>query len=95
MNISDVELLRAALDGWTYRRSIIDAQIAEIVERLAAIDKNKGNKQSRQPAAAARPGGKQKRVLSPAARARIAKAQRKRWRNERAAKAAASLKAVA
>ena len=79
----DQQTIQMALAGYQAEKDKIDAKIREIQELL------KGKKA---PAPAARkakaPG---KRVLSPAARARIAAAQKKRWaeHHKRAAAAAA------
>ncbi len=68
-------LLEAALEGLKSQRSRIDQQIAEVEQML-------GRRRSR-PALAATavlPGvPRKRRALSPAARRRIAAAQKKRW----------------
>jgi hypothetical protein len=60
-------LLEAALEGLKNQRSRIDQQIAEVEQML-------GRRRGRPALAATR-----KRELSPAARKRIAAAQKKRW----------------
>ncbi len=78
----DKSILEAALVGLEQQKAEIDAKVAEIRRRLrgAAVV----SKVEAEPAAG---GGRAKRVLSPAARKRIAAATRKRWAAYRAAKA--------
>jgi hypothetical protein len=66
-------LLEAALEGLRNQRSRIDEQIAE-VERMLG---RRGRVASTVPHTVGAPG--KKRQLSPAARKRIAAAQKKRW----------------
>jgi hypothetical protein len=77
----DKSILEAALIGLEQQKAEIDAKAAEIRKRLRGLPA--GSKSEAEPAARA------KRVLSPAARKRIAAATRKRWAEYRAAKAAA------
>jgi hypothetical protein len=85
-NVEDLTTLEMALVGYQIERQKIDDKIREIQAKL------KGKKVA--PAATAAPSGKAvskvKRVLSPAARKRIAAAQKKRWaeHRKRAAQAA-------
>lgn len=72
---NDQETLMMALVGYQAEKQKIDDKISQIEALLH------GNK-SAAPAAAAKQAGK-KRVLSAAARKRIAKAQRKRWAEHR------------
>src|SRR5437763_14273438 len=74
----DKSILEAALIGLEQQKSEIDAKSAEIRKRLRGL-----------PGAAkaeSEPATRAKRVLSPAARKRIAAATRKRWAAYRAAK---------
>ena len=81
----DTSILEAALIGLEQQKSEIDAKVAEIRRRLrGAAGAAKAE------AAPAAMGGRAKRVLSPAARKRIAAATRKRWAAYRAAKATSS-----
>ena len=75
----DDSILRAALVGLEQKKSELDAQIAEIRQQLDGTSATK----------TAPVGGptKKKRVLSPAARRRIAEATRRRWAAYRKAKA--------
>lgn len=82
--ITDLELLAAALAGYQKQLSEIEGKMAELRRRL-------GGKAG---APAAAPEVKKSR-LSEAARARIAAAQRKRWAAARKAAAAATKAAVA
>ncbi len=77
----DLTILRMALIGYQAEKRKIETKIAEIEAQL------KGTHISA--AAPAGTPGKQKRVLSAAARARIAAAQRKRWAEHRKKMAAA------
>jgi len=77
----DKSILEAALIGLEQQKAEIDAKAADIRRRLRGL-----------PGAAkteAEPASRSKRVLSPAARKRIAAATRKRWAAYRAAKATA------
>jgi hypothetical protein len=76
----DKSILEAALIGLEQQKAEIDAKAAEIRKRLRGLPA--GSKSEGEPAVRA------KRVLSPAARKRIAAATRKRWAAYRAAKAA-------
>ena len=79
----DLSTLQMALVGYQLEKQRIENRIQEIQAKL------KG-KAVASPAAAAKPEGS-KRVLSPAARKRIAAAQKKRWAEHR--KRAAQAKA--
>jgi hypothetical protein len=81
----DKSILEAALLGLEQQKTEIDAKTAEIRRRLRGL----GNVAAAKPEAAAPAGVRAKRVLSPAARKRIAAATRKRWAAYRAAKASA------
>ena len=81
----DNSILEAALIGLEQQKAQIDAKMAEIRRRIrtgggAAISES------------AAPGRRAKRVLSPAARKRIADATKKRWALYRAQKAAQATK---
>lgn len=65
-------MLGAALVGLQHRREEIDDKVAELRELIAKLSPGAGGR------AAGRPG-RRSRVLSAAARARIAAAQKKRW----------------
>ncbi len=65
----DVDILKAALAGYEFRRAEIDRKIEEIKRRLG---------QAATPVATIQ-AGRPKRVLSQAARKRIAAAQKRRW----------------
>ena len=68
--VSNSSLLEAALEGLELQRQRIDEQIQQVRSLLA----------KRRPAAATNEtGATRKRQLSPAARKRIAAAQKKRW----------------
>jgi hypothetical protein len=71
--VVDRDVLEAALIGFQHQREQIDAKIAEVRAHLSGAAK-------KEPSAA---GGTKKRVLSSAARKRIAVAQKKRWANAR------------
>jgi hypothetical protein len=77
--LTDPDLLRAALAGY-------QQQLTEIQNKIAEIRKRLGGKA---PASAPVPTEPKPNRLSPAARARIAAAQRRRWAKARAAKKAA------
>jgi hypothetical protein len=80
----DIAMLRMALIGYQHEREKIDGRIQELQARL------KGSHPASVEAASApskRAGGK--RTMSPAARRRIAAAQKKRWAEHRKRQAAA------
>jgi hypothetical protein len=81
--VVDKSILEAALIGLEQQKSEIDAKTAEIRRRLRGLGSAVSVKIE-----AAPPATRAKRVLSPAARKRIADATRKRWAAYRAAKAA-------
>ena len=70
--LEDTTILRMALVGYQAEIEKIDARIAEIQAQL-------GGKAVPSPAAVAEKKAGSKRILSPAARKRIARAQKKRW----------------
>jgi len=74
-SVQDVTTLQMALVGYQIERQKIDDKIKEIEARL-------GGRRGA-PAAAAKRASGVKRVLSPAARRRIAAAQKKRWAEHR------------
>ncbi len=84
-NVEDLTTLQMALVGYQIEKEKIDARIREIEAQL------KGKRPAATTATSApeKPAGV-KRVLSPAARKRIAAAQKKRWaeHRKRAAQAA-------
>jgi hypothetical protein len=86
-NLDDIATLQMALVGYQLERQKIDDKIREIQARI-------GGKPS---AASSAPTAKKpvgvKRVLSEAARKRIAAAQRKRWAEHRKRAAAAAKQA--
>jgi negative regulator of sigma E activity len=84
----DKIVLEAALVGLEHQKSEIDAKVAEIRRRLRGL----GTTAKAEPAVAAAPARRRKRVLSPAARKRIAEATKRRWAEYRAQKAAGSKK---
>jgi hypothetical protein len=74
MSKFDIEILEAALLGLQHESSRIDTKIAEIRARIGGTQESvasSGNKPTR------------KRILSAAARRRIAAAQKKRWASYR------------
>jgi hypothetical protein len=79
----DRELLEAALYGLEHKRREMDQRILELRGRLGG---------GRTGAAASASGGRKKRTMSAAARKRIAEAQRKRWAELKAKKAAGGKK---
>jgi len=83
----DRTVLEAAILGLEHQKSELDAKVAEIRSRLRGL--------GGAPAAAAPPKAAKgrKRVLSAAARKRIAEATKKRWAEYRAKKAAGAKKA--
>jgi hypothetical protein len=80
--LEDLTTLRMALVGYQVEKQKIEAKIAEIQAQL-------GGKVVASPAAAAEKTAAPKRVLSAAARKRIAQAQKKRWAEHRKRMAAA------
>jgi len=74
----DLVMLQMALIGYQHEREKLDSKIQELQARL----KGKRAPSSEASAAPAKSAGK-KRVLSPAARKRIAAAQKKRWAEHR------------
>jgi hypothetical protein len=70
---ADQSLLQAALIGYQHQRDQIDQKMAELRQQLGA--KTTGVKTT----ATEAPGTPGKRFVSPAARKRMAAAQRKRW----------------
>ena len=64
------ELIAAAIDGYVLQRTRIDEKIAELRSMIS------GNPEAASVAVA---NGTRKRTISPAGRARIAEAQRRRW----------------
>jgi hypothetical protein len=81
----DKSILEAALFGLEQQKAEIDAKTAEIRRRLRGLGNAPAKSESASAGAAT--AGRAKRVLSPAARKRIAAATRKRWAAYRAAKA--------
>jgi len=77
----DSSILGAALIGYQNRRAEIDAKIAEIRRQI-------GGQTPQRSASAGPVGPPRKRVMSAAARKRIAAAQRKRWAEFKKAKEA-------
>ena len=75
-NAEDLTTLRMALVGYQVEKQKIEARIAEIQDQLAG-------KAVASPSAAADKQAAPKRVLSAAARKRIARAQKKRWAEHR------------
>jgi hypothetical protein len=78
--MEDRELLEAALTGLEFQRQKIDEQIRTVRSRLGIGEKRRG----RPPASGAKNGDGRakesgKRVLTDAARKRIAAAQKRRW----------------
>ncbi len=82
-NIEDLTTLQMALVGYQIERDKIDAKIREIQTRL------KGKHVPLPSADVEKKAPAPKRVLSPAARRRIAAAQKKRWAEHRKRMAAA------
>ena len=76
-SVTNPALLEAALEGLKLQRERLDEQIMEVERMLRGRG---GTRQARaeQPGPAAKSAG-QRRQLSPAARKRIAAAQKKRW----------------
>jgi hypothetical protein len=69
---ADRDMLEAALVGLEHRREEIDGKVAELRELIAKLSPRMGGYEAGRP-------GRRSRVLSAAARARIAAAQKKRW----------------
>jgi cell division septum initiation protein DivIVA len=84
-NSTDLDTLQMALVGYQIEKQKIENKIAELQARL------KGKKVAAATAGEA-PAAAPKRILSPAARKRIAAAQKKRWAEHRKKKAAAQAK---
>ena len=84
--LEDLTILRMALVGYEAEKEKIDARIAEIRAQL-------GGKAVPSPAAVVEKKVGSKRILSPAARKRIARAQKKRWAEHRKRQAAAARQA--
>ena len=76
-SVQDVTTLQMALIGYQIEKQKIDDKIREIQARL------KGTRVPGGAATASKRAGGAKRVLSPAARRRIAAAQKKRWAEHR------------
>ncbi len=83
-SIEDVTTLQMALVGYQYEKQKIEDRIREIEAKL------KGKHVSSAAPAAEKKASGVKRVLSPAARKRIAAAQKKRWAEHRKRAAAQS-----
>jgi hypothetical protein len=83
--VVDPAFLSAALEGLELQQQRIEEQIRYVKSLLG---KKRPGRPAAQAAAKAEPGGK--RELGPAARKRIAAAQKKRWANYRRAKKAAA-----
>ena len=75
--VEDVTTLQMALVGYQIEKQKIEDKIGQIQAQL------KGKRVAISSAAAAKKGAGTKRVLSPAARRRIAAAQKKRWAEHR------------
>ncbi len=86
-NTQDFATLQMALVGYQIEKQRIEEKIRELQGQLRG--KNSGS-----PARAGASARQTKRVLSAAARARIAAAQRKRWAEHRKRAAAAKAPAV-
>ena len=80
----DLATLQMALVGYQLERQKIEDKIRELQQQLRGA---KGNPQA---AAGAKKSAGVKRVLSPAARRRIAAAQKKRWADHRKRQASAA-----
>jgi hypothetical protein len=81
--VSDPSFLTAALEGLELQKQRIEDQIRQVKAMLG-----KGSRATSGSAPTAAPTARKKRVLSPAARKRIAAAQKKRWANFHKTKAA-------
>ena len=82
---ADLSILQAALIGYQHQRDQIDAKMAEIRRELSG---KTGGVKPTTPTAPGAPSTPLKRVVSPAARRRMAAGQRKRWAAVNAAKPA-------
>ncbi len=78
-SVQDPALLAAALEGLEAQRNRIEEQIEQVRALLGQGPSRRG----RPPGVANAKRATKKRVLSPAARKRIAAAQKKRWANFR------------
>lgn len=76
-SLDDITTLQMALVGYQYEKQKIEERIREIQAQL------KGKHIPTSPAGGERKATGVKRVLSPAARKRIAAAQKKRWAEHR------------
>lgn len=88
----DVETLEMALIGFEQKKIEIDEKISHIKSLLGTGTATKAvssAKASKAPKAEVESAGRKKRTLSPAARKRIALAQKKRWAEHRKAQEAA------
>jgi len=70
-NVDDLDTLQMALFGYQFEKRKIEDKISELEARIKVGQSPNGDVGKRAPAT--------KRILSAAARARIAAAQRKRW----------------
>jgi hypothetical protein len=86
-SLTDRGLLEAALTGLELQRQKIEEQIQTVRSRLGVGGKRRGRPPGPSKAAAKKESGS-KRVLSEAARKRIAAAQKKRWAEYRKASGA-------
>lgn len=73
--VIDNEILAAAIEGFEAQKKRLDLRIAEIRQKLTGV--HTGAAEEGSPEAPA--GGRKRRKMSPAARKRIADAQKKRW----------------
>ena len=87
-NANNSELLRAALDGLELQRSRVEEQIAQVRSMLGQGERRRGRPPGSKNTAKRAAGVK--RTLSPAARKRIAAAQKLRWAEHRKRKAESS-----
>src|SRR5437588_90969 len=78
-SVDQPALLAAALEGLELQRSRIEAQIAEVRRMLGGPRGPRAAAKPQQEAAAPAKAATKKRQLSPAARKRIAAAQKRRW----------------
>jgi len=83
-SVTDITTLQMALVGYQVEKQKIEDRIGEIQSEL------KGRHVATHGGAAGKKTGGAKRVLSPAARRRIALAQKKRWAEHRKRAAAAA-----
>lgn len=84
----DVETLEMALIGFEQKKIEIDEKISHIKSLLGTGTASKAAASPKMPKAVT--SGRQKRTLSPAARKRIALAQKKRWAEHRKAQSEAA-----